>query len=86
MAPFFSGLLACVWLGENLALFQIIAMVCCFAGIIVIVTAPAAASKVTDTGDVEEVDSFSTSHAGIVLCFICVLLFATAGVATRRIR
>ena len=36
VTPFISGFLACVWLGERLSLFQIFAMLCCFAGITII--------------------------------------------------
>ena len=78
MAPFFTGLLACIWLGEKLPMFQIIAMVCCFIGIVVVVTAPPAATDVTtDTGFEEETESQpSTSHLGVVLCFIAMLFMS----------
>ena len=40
MTPFISGLLACIWLSEKLAHFQIFCMLCCFGGIAIIITAP----------------------------------------------
>ena len=36
LCPFFSGLLAFLWLGEKLAAFQIVAMVISFGGIAIV--------------------------------------------------
>ena len=53
MTPFVSGLLAWICLGDKLGIFQIVMMVFCFAGVVLV-----ALTKETDEDDLSEFGSY----------------------------
>ena len=94
VTPFISGFLACVWLGERLSLFQIFAMLCCFAGITIITISDDSNHEHPHSdqiGGIESETPINTSsidsyQLGIFLILVVIMLFAVSAVTTRRFR
>ena len=87
--PFITGLLACIWLGEKLSIFQIVGMVFCLCGITIITVSNDATPEGSDESEVVSTDRASTIssyHVGIILAIGVVCCFAVGAVTTRRIR
>ena len=80
MTPFVSGVLAWIWLGDKLGVFQIVMMIFCFAGVVLV-----ACSKNTDEDDDDDSKS-STYTIGIVLTSLLAVIFAVSAVSTRRLK
>ena len=85
LTPFISGILACIFLGEKLALVQILCMTLCFGGIVIVAFG----------GDVDEAEissetdvqlTFDDYQKGLLLSCACIMLFSTSAVLTRRVR
>ena len=84
-----------MWLGDKLTKFQIVAMICCFAGITIVTLSddsPENSSEVVETQD-QVSDNSDVNNSGISdykigislsLCAVC--LFAVSSVTMRRMR
>ena len=78
MTPFVAGLLAWVCLDEKLAIFQMVMMVFCFAGVVVV--------AITKNSDEDDLSEFGSYELGVALtCLLC-LIFAISDVSTRRLK
>ena len=78
MTPFVSGVLAWIWLGDKLGVFQIVMMIFCFGGVVLV-----ACSKNTDEDDVSKSSAYTI---GIVLTGLLAVIFAVSAVSTRRLK
>ena len=77
--PFVAGLLAYVWLGESLSVFQIVMMLFCFGGI----TLAAVSSEESEVTSESKISSY---QGGITLCCVLALVYAILSVTTRRLK
>ena len=86
--PFISGLLAYVWLGERLSMFQVIAMICCLGGITIVTVSDnrASAGQTQDKSGAASDTVLTSYRIGVMLALIIICLFAVGAVTTRRIR
>ena len=78
MTPFVSGVLAWIWLGDKLGAFQIVMMIFCFAGVVLV-----ACSKNKGEDDVSKSDGYTI---GIILTGLLAVIFAVSAVSTRRLK
>lgn len=79
MTPFMSFLLAWIWLGDRLGLFQIVMMIFCFAGVVLV-------ACVKNTDEDNDIRKFGSYEIGIALtCALC-LIFAVSAVSTARLK
>jgi len=84
LVPFVAGLIAFLWLGEKLAVFQIVAMFFCFAGMAIVALSNNAMDESSEVTD--DKSEFSQYKIGVVLAIFCMIIIAISNVATRRIR
>ena len=80
MTPFVSGLLAWIWLGDKLGVFQIFMMLLCFAGVVLVACSK---NKGNDDDDSEKSSGY---EIGIVLTSLLAVIFAVSAVSTRRLK
>ena len=78
MTPFLSALISWIWLGDKLGLFQILMMVFCFAGVVLV-------ACVKNTGE-DDLSKFGSYELGIALTGGLCLIFAVSAVSTRRLK
>ena len=79
MTPFVSGLLAFIWLGEKLSIFQIMMMILCFGGVTMVALA-------NNSDEDHSKSNISSYEAGVALCGTLCVIFAVSAVSTRRLK
>lgn len=82
---FLTGILAFIWLGERLSLFQIVCMVMTFGGIVIITFAK---QEIESDEEVENIETEERDfyRVGVLLCIAVALIFAINATATRRLK
>ena len=80
--PFMVALLVFVWLRERISICELFAMVACFSGIVIV----ALNNSESEDSQVSEEDELSMYQFGILMAVVTTMMYAVAGVTTRRLR
>ena len=84
LTPFVSAVFAFLWLGDQLTVLQVVSMIVCFGGIVLVTVArPKSADE---EADADAKVNLSNYEIGVLMACAVVALFATSAVTTRRLK